>query len=72
MSAVLLQRNDEGEEDPIYLMSIPLKNRELQYFLIEKHTFSVVKVVKQFFYYILHSHCTVFVPNSAVKSLLTQ
>ena len=32
----------------------------------------MVKVGKQFRYYILHSHSTIFVPSVAVKSILTQ
>lgn len=32
----------------------------------------MVKAVKQFRYYILHSNVIVFVPNSAVKAVLTQ
>lgn len=31
-----------------------------------------MKAVKQFRYYILHSHSIVYVPHSAVKSILTQ
>lgn len=53
-------------------MSVPLKNYELKYSLIEKQAFAVVKVVKHFKYYILHSHSTVFVPHFMVESILTQ
>lgn len=53
-------------------MSTPLKRHELKYSQMEKHAFTIVKVVKQFRYYILHSHCTIFIPKTAVKSILTQ
>lgn len=53
-------------------MSLPLKKHENKYSLLEKQPFVMVKVVKQFRYYILHSHSMVFVPNSAVKSILTR
>lgn len=39
---------------------------------MEKQAYAVVKVVKQFRYYILHSHAIVYVPHSTVKSILTQ
>ncbi len=32
----------------------------------------MVKAVKQFRYYILHSRSTIFVPNATIKSILTQ
>ena len=72
MSGMLLQKNDKGEEMPISFMSIPLKKHELNYSLSEKQAFTVVKVVKFFRYYILHSHSVVYVPSTAVKSILTQ
>lgn len=53
-------------------MSVPLKKHELKYSLMEKQVFAVVKAVKQFRYYILHSHAIVYVPHSTVKSILTQ
>lgn len=53
-------------------MSAPLKKHELKYPLSEKQAFAMVKAVKQFRYYVLHSHSMVFVPDSAVKSILTQ
>ncbi|XP_059075168.1 uncharacterized protein LOC131875151 [Cryptomeria japonica] len=64
---ILLQKNELGKEFPIEFMSIPLKKHELNYSLNEKQAFTVVKAVKHFRYYILHSHSIVFVPNSAVK-----
>ncbi|KAH9291918.1 hypothetical protein KI387_042892, partial [Taxus chinensis] len=39
---------------------------------LEKHAFAVVKAVKIFRYYILNSHMVVLVPDTAVKSILTQ
>lgn len=72
MSGILLQVDGSGAEGPIAFMSIPLKKHELKYSLSEKQAFTVVKVVKQFWYYILHSPSVVFVPDSAVKSIPTQ
>lgn len=72
MSEILLQKNEENEEVPISFMSVSLKKNELKYSLMEKQALSLVKVVKQFTYYILHSHAIVYVPHSVVKSILTQ
>ena len=72
MSGMLLQKNDKGEEMPISFMSIPLKKHELNYSLFEKQVFAIVKLVKSFRYYILHSHSIVYVSSTIVKSILTQ
>lgn len=72
MSAVLLQEDVTGSEVPISFMSVPLKNHELRYFLAEKQALLLIKFVKHFRYYILHSHSTMFFPSSVVKSILTQ
>ena len=39
---------------------------------MEKQTFSLVKAVKYFRVYILHSHVISFVPHVVVKDILTQ
>ena len=72
VTMILLQKNEERIESPISFMSIPLKKHELNYSPIEKHVFSLVKAVKYFRFYILHSHTIVFVPDPTVKSILTQ
>lgn len=72
LSSILTQQNDEGNEAPIAFMSVPLKKHELNYTPTEKHAFTVVKALKQFRYYILHSHSIVYVPETTVKSILTQ
>ncbi|XP_057863758.2 uncharacterized protein LOC131071814 [Cryptomeria japonica] len=66
MSGILVQKGEDNGEVPISFMSIPLKKHELKYSQIEKHAYAVVKAVKQFRYYILHSHAIVFVPNFVV------
>lgn len=72
LSSILTEPNDEGKEAPIAFMSVPLKKHELNYSPTEKHAFVVVRALKHFRYYILHSHSVVFVPETAVKSILTQ
>jgi hypothetical protein len=72
LSSILTQQDDEGSEAPISFMSIPLKKHELNYTPTENHVFTIVKALKQFRYYILHSHSVVYVPEIVVKSILTQ
>lgn len=72
LSTILVQENSEGFEFSITFMSYPLKNSELKYSQMEKHAFSIVKVVKHFMFYILNSHFKVLVPNSTFNSILTQ
>jgi hypothetical protein len=38
---------------------------------MEKQAYAFVKALKEFRVYILHSHVIGFVPNSAVKDILT-
>ena len=71
LSTILMQDNDEGIQAPIAFMSIPLKNHELKYSQIEKHAFVVVKELKCFWFYILHSHSIIYVLDVAMKSVLT-
>ena len=66
-----MQDNDEGIQAPIAFMSIPLKNHELKYSQIEKHAFAIVKALKFFWFYILHSHSIIYVLDVVVKSVLT-
>lgn len=60
-------------------MSTPLKEHELRYSQMkkkysqmDKHAYVVVRVLKNFKFYILHSHSIVYVPDLVVKSILTQ
>jgi hypothetical protein len=39
---------------------------------MEKHDFALVKEIKDFRVYILHSHTIAYVPNAVVKYILTQ
>ena len=39
---------------------------------MEKQVFALVKALKDFRVYILHSHIIAFVPHSVVKDILTQ
>ena len=55
MSSILTQKDDQVNEALIAFMRIPLKKHGINYNQIEKHAFIVVRALKQFRYYILHS-----------------
>ena len=68
--AVLLQKNAEGFEQPMSFFSRALRDAELRYNLIEKQAYALVKSLKSFRVYILHSKVIAYVPNIAVKDVL--
>ena len=51
---VLLQKNDQGEEQPIAFFSKMLKDAELNYHIMEKQAYDLIKALKYFRIYILH------------------
>jgi ribonuclease HI len=72
IAAVLLQKNSEGYEQPIAFFSKALRDAALNYNIMEKQAFALVKAIKDFRVYILHSHAIAYVPNTVVKDILTQ
>jgi hypothetical protein len=69
---VLLQRNDQGYEQPISFFNKTLRDSELKYDIMEKHAYALVKALKYFRVYVLQSEITAYVPSSAVKEILVQ
>ena len=69
---MLLQNNDQGEEQPTAFFNKILRDGELKYSIMEKKAYALVKALKDFRIYILHSHIISYVPCSIVKSILTQ
>ena len=59
-------------EQPIAFFSRVLRDSELKYNVIEKQAYALVKTLKDFKVYILHSHVITYVPNAVVKDILTQ
>ena len=49
-----------------------LRDGELKYDIMEKQAYALVKALKDFRVYILHSHIIAHVPSAAVKGILTQ
>ena len=72
IAAVLLQKNSEGYEKPIAFFSKALRDAALNYNIMEKQAFTLVKAIKYFRVYILHSHTIAYVPNTVVKDILTR
>jgi hypothetical protein len=72
ITAVLLQKNNKGYEQPIDFFSKALRDASLNYNIMEKQSFALVKSIKDFRVYILHSHTIAYVLNAVVKDILTQ
>jgi hypothetical protein len=69
---VLMQKKDQKTEQPIAYFSRTIRDGALKYDIIEKQALALVKALKDFRVYILHSHVLVYVPNVVVKDVLTQ
>ncbi len=59
-------------ERPITFFSKAIRDAALKYNIIEKKALALVKALKYFRVYILHSHILAYVPNVAVKDVLVQ
>jgi hypothetical protein len=69
IETMLLQKNNEGYEQPIAFFSKALRDVALNYKIMEKQAFSLVKAIKDFRVYILHSHTIAYVLNVVVKDI---
>jgi hypothetical protein len=69
---VLLQKDEQNFENPIAYYIKTLRDAPLKYDIMEKQAYALVKALKEFRVYILHSHTTAYVPSSSVKDILTQ
>jgi hypothetical protein len=70
MASFLLQKNIEGLEQPISFFSQALRDAEIKYDIMEKHAYSLVKALKAFKVYVLHSKIIAYVPSASVKDIL--
>ena len=70
VAVVLLQKNVEGLEQPIYLFSRALRDAKIKYNIIENQAYALVKSLKAFKVYVLHSKIIAYVPSVAVKEIL--
>ena len=69
---VLLQKNSQNVEHPIAFFIKVLRDGVLKYDIMEKHAYDLVKYLKDFRVYILHSHMVAYVPSNVVNSIITQ
>lgn len=72
IARVLLQNNTKNMEQPITLFSRVLRVSLLNYNVIERQDYALVKTLKDFKVYVLHSHVIAYVPNAVIKDILTQ
>jgi hypothetical protein len=72
VTAVLLQKNEEGREKPIAFFNKALRDAEIRYEIMEKHDYALVKALKYFRVYVLHSKVIAYVPSASVKDILVQ
>jgi hypothetical protein len=70
MAVVLLQKNVEGLEHPITFFSKALRDDEIKYDIMEKKAYALVKALKDFRVYVLHSKVIAYVPSALVKEIL--
>lgn len=69
---VLLQKNEQGYEQPIAFFSKTLRDASLRYNIMEKQAFDLIMALKDFRIYILHSPIIAYVPSATFKDILTQ
>jgi hypothetical protein len=72
LAMVLLQKNEEGFEQPIAFFSKSLRDVELRYDIMEKKAYAMVKALKAFRTYVLHSKVIAYVPTNSTKDILVQ
>jgi hypothetical protein len=69
---VLLQKNYQGDEQPITFMSKALRDLELNYTIMEKHAYALVKSLKHCRTYVGYNKIKDFVPYPTVNDVLSQ
>jgi hypothetical protein len=72
VAVVLLQKRDEGFEQPIAFFSRELRDAEMKYDIMEKEVYALFKVLKSFKVYVMHSRIIAYVPSASVKEILIQ
>jgi hypothetical protein len=72
VATILLKKTEEGREQPISFFSKALRDVEIRYEIMEKQVYALVKSLKSFKVYVLHSGVTTYVPSSFVKDILIQ
>jgi hypothetical protein len=69
---VILQKNNVGLEQHVSFFRITLRDDEIIYDIMEKQAYALVKALKDFKVYVLHSKVITYVPAASVKDILIQ
>jgi hypothetical protein len=72
IAGILLQKNDQGDEQPIAFMNKNLRDSELNYTITKKQAYALVKSLKHFQTYVGYNKIKAFVPYLAVKDVLSR
>jgi hypothetical protein len=72
VAVVLLQMNVEGMEQPISFFSRALRDAKVKYDIMEKQAYALVKDLKAFRVYVMHSKIIAYVPSASVKDIPIQ
>ena len=67
----MLQKNDEGLEQPIAFFNKTLRDSKLKYSTLEKQAYSLVNELIFFRIYVLHSKFIAYIPNASIKDIIT-
>ena len=59
-------------EQPFVFYNQALRDSTMKYEIMKKNDYALVKDLKEFMVYILHSHTIVYVPFVPIKEILTQ
>jgi hypothetical protein len=68
---VLLRKNEENQEQPIAFLNKAPRDVDMKYSSKEKKAYALVKTLKDFKDYILHSNILAYVPTNTIKDILT-
>jgi hypothetical protein len=67
-----LEAGNDLNKRPIAYYNKTLRDSPLKYDIMEKQEYTLVKSLKEFKIYILHSHVVSYVLDNSVKDILTQ
>lgn len=70
IATVLLQKNEDGHEQLVAFFSKVLRDAEIKYDPIEKQAYALIKSLKSFRIYILHTKVITYVPSSSVTNVI--
>jgi hypothetical protein len=72
IEGVLMQKDADDYEHPLAFMRKVIRESELNYSIIEKKVYALVKYLKQFRNYISYNKIKAYVPYPAIKDVLSQ